>query len=82
MRSSRDRIARSTVVNLIVLTAVLYQGAYPTLLTAMTAIAALISIAMWVSFEGVTFAFETHAYGAAMEKQPNQASSPNEKTAP
>jgi hypothetical protein len=73
MRSSRDRIARSTVLNLIVLSAVCLLKDLGLQHAALASLAALVSLAMWASFEGITFAFETHAFKATQDKQHKQS---------
>lgn len=61
MRSSRDRIARGAIINSIAATAVILP-------VEIGLACILVSIAMWVGFEKVSYAYELHARRLVEEK--------------
>ena len=65
MRSSRDRIARSTVLNLILIA--LFLAGRNIELAALTFTLAIVAIPMWVFFEGNSYGYELRA-AAELEK--------------
>jgi hypothetical protein len=74
LRSSRDRIARSAVVNLLALAAVLWCVKFNFWLSSLTLVAAVVSLVMWAVFEYNTSEFELSTYLAALsasETSPN-----------
>ena len=71
MRSSRDRIARGTVLNLALIAATLVPE--EPFLAGVVAFMALIAIAMWVVFESNSYGYELRAFAYLAEQEKKSA---------
>lgn len=71
-RSSRDRIARSTVVNFLALALVLWLACNEALGAAAVMVAAAVTLAMWASHEHSTSRVELMAYQEALRRPEKQ----------